>query len=431
MGSDKITVTLSGNCKKGSNTCPELKVSGGSINSVLNGSEVEFTAEPPSKEGKIATVFDFFKSLQGYESYTEYDLKLQGCNKDLPAAQVWAWDPYQWSGRLELGYDGSDKHQPWKVKSNLKGVMGVSNWSLAQALPEDSFSNILNCIAQLIGDIKEFCGLNDNGHGYKAFDSGLVPPKLSTGGAIELVERQGSADIGLKGSLDIKFEPLLGFNLKVDVVTAVINSVFPSPLAEPILIARKKIEKGGKTEGGALEGSGKVEIELSLIGRVDTTLGWDFNPGENCLPSKGANTSQAGLSIVLGLKASVDVVASVLIVKFKAGAKLELTGQETGSHGTGFAFSAYATEVNGQPGMAGKGVFTGCKLVYSYYLEAMKKGEGASEEAVTRRKRGKAAKAEAPTLKKEVTGEKTLLKPQTLFDTGQSQQGVTLDQSAL
>lgn len=117
---------------------------------------------------------------------------------------------------------------------------------------------------------------------------------------------------------------------------------------------------------------------------------------------------------MLGLKASVDVVASVLIVKFKAGAKLELTGQETGSHGTGFAFSAYATEVNGQPGMAGKGVFTGCKLVYSYYLEVMKKGEGASKNALSRRSGKGLASGQSPSLKKEVIGEKVLLKPRIL-----------------
>ncbi|WP_194164262.1 hypothetical protein, partial [Agarivorans sp. B2Z047] len=97
-----------------------------------------------------------------------------------------------------------------------------------------------------------------------------------------------------------------------------------------------------------------------------------------------------------------------------------------GAQGVGLLFSAYATEIDNKPSMAGKAVFSGIKLVYSYHAKVMTKGLGARNNR-RRTQGGSLSEEEEFTAKKEVKGEKVLLEPITIFDTGVSKQGATLD----
>ncbi|UQN43756.1 hypothetical protein [Agarivorans sp. B2Z047] len=382
----------------------------------------KFTVNAPSSDGRqIANVKDFIGSISnGYGTYQSYQLKAQSCSSGHPSAEVHAYAPYQWDGRLTLGYN--DK---WEVTSSLKGKMGASDWSLETASADNSFSNFLNQLNDIIKQVKSLVGQADDDHGYEPFKSGFTPPKLSIGGGLKLAERDASPDVGPQGHLDLKFEPLIGFNFTCDVITAVIKKVFPGKLADPILEARKAAKDGIESSSGKVKASANVEIELTMDGRVDSLLGWEFKPDGSCLPTQGADASKVEAGIGIGLKAVTDAKVEVFIISVQIGSEIKAEGAE-GAQGVGLLFSAYATEIDNKPSMAGKAVFSGIKLVYSYHAKVMTKGLGARNNR-RRTQGGSLSEEEEFTAKKEVKGEKVLLEPITIFDTGVSKQGATLD----
>jgi len=172
-----------------------------------------------------------------------------------------------------------------------------------------------------------------------------------------------------------------------------------------------------------VKASANVEIELSMDGRVDSLLGWEFKPDGRCLPTQGADASKVEAGIGISLKAVTDAKVEVFIISVQIGSEIKAEGAE-GAQGVGLLFSAYATEINNQPSMAGKAVFSGMKLVYSYHAKVMAKG---TESAETSDRRSNGKMKQGYTVEKKVSGEKVLLEPITIFDTGRSKQGATLD----
>jgi len=421
VGKDSITVKQQGSCANGSSICPSINVTGPDISVTKKASNFKFSVNAPSSSGrKVANLKDFIGSISnGYDSYQSYQLKAQGCSSGQPSAEVHAYDPYQWDGRLTLGYV-----KQWEVTSSLKGKMGASEWSLETASANNSFSNFLNQLNSIIQQVKSLVGQAENGHGYEIFKSGFSAPKLSIGGGLKLAEREASPDVGLQGNLDLKFEPLIGFSFSCDVITAVIKRVFPGKLADPILEARKATKEGVKLGNGKVKASANVEIELSMDGRVDSLLGWEFKPDGRCLPTQGADASKVEAGIGISLKAVTDAKVEVFIISVQIGSEIKAEGAE-GAQGVGLLFSAYATEINNQPSMAGKAVFSGMKLVYSYHAKVMAKGSESNAHKVAKTRGGK--RGGNFCTEKKVSGEKVLLEPITIFDTGRSKQGATLD----
>ena len=100
---------------------------------------------------------------------------------------------------------------------------------------------------------------------------------------------------------------------------------------------------------------------------------------------------------------------------------MSLEGSD-GEQGVGLLFSSYATEIDNKPALAGKVVFSGVKLVYSYHSKVLVKGKGDKDKLS-----GGMRDEEESLIKKEVKGKKVLLEPITIFDTGASPQGAILD----
>ncbi|WP_394144972.1 RHS repeat-associated core domain-containing protein [Vibrio atypicus] len=423
VGKDTIHITQQGNCGFGKTDCPAIKIVGPDIEKIERASTAQFDVFAPSSSGEqVASLKDFLASLsRGYDSYNRYQFQSLGCSGSQPKAEVWAYDPYEWDGRVTLGYFSDN----WQVKSTLKGRMGTSNWSLAHVTANGTFANFLNEINGIIKQVSSLVRSEKNDHGYEAFKSGFDAPKWSIGGNMSLVERAQTPDVGLKGRLDLKFEPLIGFSFTADIITAVVKKVFPGKLADPILAARRSADKGMKSKDGSTTVSAKVEIELAMKGRIDLLMGWDFKPDGRCLPTVGADASKADAGIGLSLKGSTNVSAEVFIVKFQIGSEMEATGIE-GAQGVGLSCSAYATEIDNKPGIAGKAVFSGLKLVYSYFLKVVKKVVSSGESYLDRT--GYLGSAiSASQVDKKVTGEKVILMPTMIFNTGREQTGQSLD----
>ena len=154
-------------------------------------------------------------------------------------------------------------------------------------------------------------------------------------------------------------------------------------------------------------------------------FGWEFKPDGRCLPTVGADASKSDAGIGLSLKGSTKVSAEVFLVKFQIGSEVEATGIE-GAQGVGLSCSAYATEIDNKPGIAGKAVFSGLKLVDSCFLKVVKKGVSSGETSLDRT--GYLGSAGSVSqVEKKVTGEKVILIPTTILDTGRGQTGQCLD----
>lgn len=423
VGKDTIHITQQGNCRFGKTDCPAIKIVGPEIEKIERASTAQLDVfAPSSSEEQVVSLKDFIASLsRGYNAYNRYQFQSLGCSDSQPKAEVWAYDPYEWDGRVTLGYF-RDK---WQVKSTLKGRMGASFWSLEHVTSNNTFTHFLNEINGIINQVSSLVRSGKSEHGYEAYQSGLEAPKWSIGGNLSLVERAQTPDVGLKGRLDLRFDPLIGFNFTADILTAVVQKVFPGKLADPILAARRSADKGLKSKDGSTTIREKVEIELAMKGRVDMLFGWEFKPDGRCLPTVGADASKSDAGIGLSLKGSTKVSAEVFLVKFQVGSEVEATGIE-GAQGVGLSCSAYATEIDNKPGIAGKAVFSGLKLVDSCFLKVVKKGVSSGETSLDRTGYLGSA-ASVSQVEKKVTGEKVILIPTTILDTGRGQTGQCLD----
>ena len=418
-GFDTIHINQSGNCVHGKPDCPSIKISGPNLNKIEKSPDFTIDVKGPSSFIDSPSFSDFIGSLGGYESRQVYTLKGQGCSSNQPTAEIWAYDPYEWKGELSLGYN-KDKPsgQKWGVSTTLEGKMGGSAFNFNKTLPKDTFTSFLNNIDKLIDQIQDFGA--SSGHGYKTLSGGLIPTKISVEGALKLAERSSNPDVALQGDLAFKFLPLIGFDVTLDVITAVVKRVFPGRLADPILEARASAEKSERSV------KAKVKIDLTLDGRLDVTTGWTFKPDGTCLPVKPEDASKTELGITLTLKAITTAEADVFMVKFQIGAELSVQSSIEGtSYGVGVLFTAYSTVIENKPSLAGKGEFTGLKIIYSYHMSVMVGGTSSGEEEDRRSRNTEMADSEAVT-KKSVTGSKVLLDPITFFDSGQSEKGELL-----
>jgi RHS repeat-associated protein len=440
VGEDTITVKTDADCKDGlTQKCAAISVIGHGVDTIENGAEFSFDVQPPTSDSKIVSLKDFFKAIiDGFDCKNVYKLQAKSCDASLTSkAEVWAFDSFECSGEMALAYSDTnfEGKKRWQIESTLKGKKGAAEWSLGGASADNGFVSILNKIDGVIDQIKDIAGKADGGHGYKTLSSGFIPPNVSIGGSLQMVEVEASPEVGLKGHLDIEFKPLLGFKLTLDVVTMVIKKVFPGPLADPILSARKSAEKGIKSENGKVGAKAKVVIDLILSGRIDGQFAWDLNPGKKCLPTKGADASKASAEIGLILKAETTVEVEMFWVKFQIGSKIEVVGEKskgvkTEATAVGLCFTAYATEINGKPALAGSGEFTGLKLVASSHVKIQAKTSDNSDKETTGSQGGRFGTKKSVKAGCEASGEAVILKQVTLFDTGVSKQDESTEKVA-
>lgn len=423
VGKDKINILQSGSCVHGKLNCPSIFSSGPDLHQTDTESSFSINVNSPGSTGNIATIKDFIDSfMNGYESYQTYNISAQGCNSNQAKGIVWAYDPYEFSGSFSLGYNGDAKK--WETESSLKGLMGASKWDLVHTSAENSFVNFLNKLNNIIDQVEDLVSEADGGDGPEIWSMGFVPPKIGIGGGLKLAEIDASPDVGLQGNLSLSFTPLIGFSIKVDVITALVKAIFPKPIADPLLSARASAEEGLTSGNGKVKFSAEVKIDLELSNRIDSTSGWDFKPDGSCLPGEGSDAGKTEITIDVTLKASTNAKGEVLWLKVQIGSEMAMKSAD-GTKGVGLTLTLSPTVINNKPAMAGKAEFTGAKIIYSAHVSVMIKSSE-SHENVNRGGRMQKDTKPATSVMKKVEGEYTVFEAVTIFDTGKSTQGENL-----
>jgi len=189
-------------------------------------------------------------------------------------------------------------------------------------------------------------------------EGSLEYPKLSFGGDLKLVELEKSRSVGLDGSIYLKFDPLFGVNVKLDIVDWLIMA-FTGPYIALIKEARADIKEGIKSK--KLKASAEIVLDLEFKGNVTSNLSWDYKQGVGS--ANGSIDSLFGLSIT----AKIEGVAEAYFVSIKAGLEVKATGENEDV--MGLKVSGYGGTAENKPTLALRVIFTGVKLVYSKYVK--------------------------------------------------------------
>ena len=255
----------------------------------------------------------------------------------------------------------------------MSGKIGSQELKIGSIPATKTFNKLIKGIDRVLTEVLNLAPEPQPGHGFEVFNTKFIPPKWVIGGKQELVECKGRPDVGKEGNIYLKFDPLLEVEFTIDIIVVALamiaNSAGAPYLKDMFLDLRAQAQKGYKSENDNLEAQATLKMDFSLFGRLSADLNWQFLPGE---PTKSTGGNKA--TIGMKLKASVDLILKLFIVKVKMGAEIKIVGED-GAEGVGIDFVVTPSPEGHEPGVAIKCDCTGMKIVYAYYGDVMYGGD--------------------------------------------------------
>ena len=253
-----------------------------------------------------------------------------------------------WSGKFELGEQPaalSRANNQWGKPARIKPVFrgeisahhgshsltfaaGIEGDLKSNADPNTKFINPLGKLLNVLEPITAFVekakaeGKNPKGLPIKKglpIEPTFMLPYISIGGGSELVEASDGPGVFQQGSFDLKFDPLIGAGIKIDIVDLIATAVNPTA-AEVIAIARKRAKEGIDIKGVKVRGV--LECNFTIKGIIEGGVNAKF-------PKMEASGSIAG-KIPFGIQGEISAEGQVFkMFAAKAGLRFGSSSAES------------------------------------------------------------------------------------------------------
>lgn len=156
-------------------------------------------------------------------------------------------------------------------------------------------------------------------------------PKLTLGGEIKTIEKPTTSDVGISGKISLGFQPFIGANVKVELLTWLLERLQNSPAPQAIIIA-VILQKAKKAmEDGIVVGGVRTEVDLGITLTLEGTANGSIDINYNDLGDLDKVKATVENKLVLKLKAFANVKADAETPFFDFVAHIGVEGEaETG-----------------------------------------------------------------------------------------------------
>ncbi len=402
---DEVNIAFGGYCGKGSSDCPAVSIRGPDTDITTGQSPYKLRVVPPDSTQEVNTFTDFIRNhlipnfgALGHNSYT---ITTKGCDGiESAEAIVHAFPTWKWQGKAAMGFtppDGEsseDTNAGWSLGVGLAGNIGTQHWNLESSSANDLrdyFPELYDTVKPMIDRLSSF---REEGEGKRLTHFDVKWPSVELAGGVELQEVQRSHRIDVGGTVALSLSPLLGANVKIDILGWLIRFAATgySRFLEDI---RARAEEGIGNE--RVDASAVVRIDLEISGELAGKLEWNKVAGKPW-NSKDADAGVSGggsASLTVALRAKIQAETRVFYVKVTVGMAMSVASASSESEGVGAVFNLSATTQGGKPALSGCVEFTGAAIYYTYYAEVSREGLASDDDVGGgRRRRGNFLRAD-------------------------------------
>jgi hypothetical protein len=269
----------------------------------------------------------------------------------------------------------------WKIGGTIAAEIGGLSLEY-KADSETEEGDPLPLFGSLIDKVGKTTAIFDSMKRYGADVQGdILPPELKFTAALELAELPNSPLVGPKGSFEVTFDPLIGFELKVSILDYLIRfagALAPGAgvvLARALVMIRQKAAQGFSR--GGVEAKLDLDIELIVHGKIKGGFKLEFVDGRGEL---SGDTAMIEGSIGVQVEGRVVGKGKVWNIEIAAGAKMgvaaakadderALEEDEAAQEPCRFGSNLTPHVEKGRLKMGGEVFFTGMAFYYLVYLE--------------------------------------------------------------
>lgn len=356
--------------------CPSVSVSGGTVNvEQPSPLQVQVYSKKSNTEAKKDLIDFLLFALDFYSSKEVYTLAAKTCQgKSGNAVSIEAYSSLECEGKIAVGYShGTQKNSnfnqqhgykklkvdgEWEVEGKLSIACGKEKKEFGGAVKyegghykDNAIDNYLfKNIQCFLDKVTPFLSTIKSDYAEVAINW----PKLELACNLKNQESAGAFDVVYVGSIELAFSPLIGADLKVDILSILIAAAGGGAFGAFLLKIRKNAED--IKVGGSVSVGAEVKIIFSIGGNISGKLGWKW-AGEK---STGGEGEIKG-AIPISLEGKAEAHFDSFFIKFAGGAKM----------GAKSEIGAKLTAESGghEPEFSGKLYFSGVTIYYAYYMK--------------------------------------------------------------
>ena len=290
-------------------TCPRIQISGPGVSADHPAPyKVALPARDIAEQNLLTFARDLILPLADHtrQSY-KVGLPVDCYGAQFFNATVHAYPKIAWSGEISLGYGFetlAESHSNWTnttrnsrerlvrrsghftLEGKIKVSHGGSDWEIgAKAEKEkhapgspalrglfDGAQKFLDDFGPLVEDI---CNRSGHVRGSHAPTLKMRWPKLTLGGKMETVEAPDSHKVLMQGNIDLKFEPLIGAEIKVEILGWLLDMVRRLGSPESRIVANVLLKAKNAAQKGIEFGDSRIQAEIG----IDFTMGGEAKGG--------------------------------------------------------------------------------------------------------------------------------------------------------
>ncbi len=419
---DEIVVNFAGSCANGKKDCPSIQV-----NSDKRAWESPHKFNVKYKTTQVTDRFGLFVKrflIPEFDALVpeEYIISTRSCSTPLRRAVVHSFPPFKSWGKISFGYnpDAAESQagktggflDAWFMESELGYYVGDSSWKFKKGKIEDYFPKLGAAAGSVVKGISDLATeAKEEKKKYGKIVKVQLKSKVSLGADVELLESRGDYDVDFGGKIDFKLDPLIGADVRVDILQVLIRRA--PGISSFLTMVRERAAKGighDKVSASAI-----VELNLIISGQVAAALAWKKNAKDKWLSTEGEKTAKRSVSLTISLEGKIEVKTKIFYVKITVGAGFDIKGSRSKTEGIGGVMDLFSTTAEGKPAVGGEFIFTGATIYYLYYAEVSVRANENSKENDSGRA-GSSKEADTGntyTRREEKSGSYGLLKPRT------------------
>ncbi len=339
----------------------------------------------PKWAWNLEMTFGYKQSTKIEDSAYSYEDSIYNKIKYLFTSKPENFDDIESSGSWEAGvkascaydtYTLAEFNQTYALKGLAKEMQ--ADWGFLKAL--DDFTKPINGFFELAKHKNKITG-GDNkvSDGDATFSLEVEWTKLKIAGKAENVEIKNSAEVGVKGTFSIGFEPLFGLKGTMNIMQLLLSSLggpFGSYLNKVSNMSLGTKDKQGKLDTDKTHIKTNLKVLIEANASISGGLAFE-STGETFWQAAKSDVKLSegltgGTQVVgfVGLTLSGDASVSGLIwdVRFASGAMFK-TASEDGTKASGVEVSLKPVMINNKYSAAGYAEFTGLSVIYALYAK--------------------------------------------------------------
>lgn len=361
-GDSMVCNTSYGGCKKEKSSGKPYLIYSGPNAPVSSGPQsVKFCVYSPNPLGKSASFLDaidlFFDNTG--KTCNTYRVSMFSCDGYLDPyfAIIESFPKKKISGKLDLSVSFNrkekkkyklEKYVDFEISGSLNISIGNASFSLVarQATKKNSKSKY----PDLFKGIEKFLGFVYSKLSF--FEKiEVTPPKISFECSLVNSEKNDKYNIYNSGEVQLAFDPLLGFDFKIDILDYLLK--FGGPVGTALSLIKKQLSKGVGGDKTSVEGD--IKVELSAKAEIKGTIGWSF--------SDGSTDTNGEINTPITFSLAVSAYAKGKFLNMYAGAFASGTAKST----IGCRYKPIADQT--KPNVTHQLYWSGLEVCFESYVE--------------------------------------------------------------